>query len=190
MSTALPTPRSLRSAAEAAATRGEPLVVMTSLAGCPWCDMVRDHHLGPMLRKDEVVAVQIDIRDRQTPLQNFEGQISTASEQARLWKARFAPRCCSWARKAKNWPSGWWAWPCLSFTPATCRPGWRKRAAAWPGVDSWRSVSAGPRTPFAKARCPCPPGPDGSCVLPRLSRGKAHQGFSGSRNAAGWRRRP
>jgi len=91
MSTALPTPRSLRFAAEAAAALGEPLVVMTSLAGCPWCDMVRDHHLGPMLRKNEVVAVQIDIRDRQTPLQNFEGQISTAAEQARLWKARFAP---------------------------------------------------------------------------------------------------
>jgi thioredoxin-related protein len=88
---ALPTTASLRGAAQAAAARGEPLVVMTTLAGCPYCDVVRNHHLLPMLRAGQVVAIQIDVRDRTSNLQGFAGDTTTPAEQARLWKARFAP---------------------------------------------------------------------------------------------------
>lgn len=88
---ALPSPSSLRAAAQAAAARGEPLVVMTTLAGCPYCDLVRNHHLLPMRREGKVQAVQIDIRDRSSNLQGFRGENTTPAEQARLWNARFAP---------------------------------------------------------------------------------------------------
>jgi hypothetical protein len=88
---ALPSPASLRGAAQAAAARGEPLVVMTTLAGCPYCDLVRNHHLLPMLRQGQVQAIQIDTRDRTSNLQGFDGSITTPAEQARAWKARFAP---------------------------------------------------------------------------------------------------
>jgi thioredoxin-related protein len=87
----LPTPRSLRGAAQAAAARGEPLVVMTSLAGCVYCDVVRNSHLMPMLRRGEVVAVQIDVRDRQSVLQGFAGETTTPADMATAWKARFTP---------------------------------------------------------------------------------------------------
>ncbi|UJW80672.1 hypothetical protein [Hydrogenophaga sp. SL48] len=89
--TALPTPASLRGAAQAAAALGEPLVVMTTLAGCPYCDLVRNHHLLPMRRAGQVHAVQIDTRDRTSNLQGFQGENTTPAEQASVWKARFAP---------------------------------------------------------------------------------------------------
>lgn len=88
---ALPSPASLRAAAQTAATRGEPLVVMTTLAGCPYCDLVRNHYLLPMRRDNAVHAVQIDIRDRTSNLQGFAGENTTPADQARAWKARFAP---------------------------------------------------------------------------------------------------
>lgn len=88
---ALPTPTSLRGAAQAAAARGEPLVVMTTLAGCPYCEIVRSHYLLPMRREGKVHAVQLDVRDRSGNLQGFDGQMTTPADQARAWKARFTP---------------------------------------------------------------------------------------------------
>jgi thioredoxin-related protein len=88
---ALPSPTSLRAAAQGAASRGEPLVVMTTLTGCPFCDLVRNNHLLPMRREGKVFAVQIDVRDRTSNLQGFSGENTTPADQARLWKARFAP---------------------------------------------------------------------------------------------------
>ena len=88
---ALPSPASLRGAALAAAARGEPLVVMTTLPGCPYCDLVRNHYLLPLRKEGKVQAVQLDVRDRSSNLQGFKGDMSTPAEQARLWKARFAP---------------------------------------------------------------------------------------------------
>lgn len=87
----LPTPASLRGAAQAAAAHGEPLVVMTTLTGCPYCDIVRHHHLLPMRRAGQVHAVQLDTRDRSSNLQGFSGENSTPAGLTLLWKARFAP---------------------------------------------------------------------------------------------------
>lgn len=88
---ALPTPASLPEAAQGARRRGEPLVVMTTLEGCPYCDVVRNHHLLPMLRNDAVVAVQIDVRDNRRNLRGFDGQLTSPADQASAWKARFTP---------------------------------------------------------------------------------------------------
>lgn len=87
----LPTPASLRGAAQAAVARGEPLVVMTTLTGCPYCQLVREHHLLPMLRQGQIHAIQIDTRDRTRNLQGFDGSMTTPADQASAWKARFAP---------------------------------------------------------------------------------------------------
>lgn len=88
---ALPTPTSLRGAALAAAARGEPLVVMTTLKGCVYCELVRNNYLAPMRREGLLVAVQIDVQDRQSTLQGFAGDTTTPADQARAWKARFTP---------------------------------------------------------------------------------------------------
>ena len=88
---ALPTPASLRAAAQAAAAKGEPLVVMTTLTGCPFCDLVRQNYLWPMNRAGDLVAVQIDIRDHRTLVQGFNGESTSPASLAAEWKARFAP---------------------------------------------------------------------------------------------------
>ena len=71
--------------------RGEPLVVMTTLTGCPYCDVVRNHYLLPMRKAGEVQAVQLDMRDRSSSLQGFKGEATTPANQAKAWKARIAP---------------------------------------------------------------------------------------------------
>lgn len=88
---ALPSPTSLRGAALAAAARGEPLVVMTTLPGCVYCDLVRNHHLLPMRKEGKVQAVQLNVTDRTSHLQGFQSNSTTPAEQATVWKARFTP---------------------------------------------------------------------------------------------------
>jgi thioredoxin-related protein len=44
----LPSPSDLRQVAVQAGTRGEPLVLMVSLPGCPWCELLRRNYLAPM----------------------------------------------------------------------------------------------------------------------------------------------
>jgi thioredoxin-related protein len=84
-------PASLKAAAQAAVRQVHPLVVMTTLKGCPFCDVVRDQFLQPALAAGRMFAVQVDVRDRQTPLQDFAGSTRTGADMAREWRARFAP---------------------------------------------------------------------------------------------------
>jgi hypothetical protein len=88
---ALPTAQSLPGAARAARLRGEPLVVMTTLRGCPYCDLVRGHYLGPMQRDGELVAIQVDMTDARSTLIGFDGATTTPRAQTRAWKASMAP---------------------------------------------------------------------------------------------------
>jgi hypothetical protein len=88
---ALPTARSLPEAAQAAAALRMPLVVMTTLKGCPYCDVVRGHYLLPMQRAGHIHAVQLDMRDRATPIKGFDGRNTTAAAQVKAWGATLAP---------------------------------------------------------------------------------------------------
>jgi thioredoxin-related protein len=88
---ALPTPASLVEAARTANARGEPLVVMVTLRGCAFCDVVREHYLLPMQRRGEIVAVQIDMGDRQTPIRDWQDQGRTGAALARAWRVGVAP---------------------------------------------------------------------------------------------------
>lgn len=87
----LPVPASLQAVAQAAVAQKEPLVVMVTLAGCAFCEVVRNHYLGPMLQRGEIHAVQIDMLDRRTPLLDLQGRSTTGYEQARAWRVRVAP---------------------------------------------------------------------------------------------------
>lgn len=89
--TALPSPASLPDAARAAAQRQMPLVVMTTLKGCPYCDVVRGHYLLPMQREGQIQAVQLDMTDRRSPLKGFDGRATTPAAQVKAWKATLAP---------------------------------------------------------------------------------------------------
>lgn len=89
--TALPVPVSLPGAAQTAAAKKEPMVLLVSLPGCPYCEVVRRNYLLPARRDDGIHAWQLNITDRTTPLVGFDGKATTAAEQIALWKAGFTP---------------------------------------------------------------------------------------------------
>lgn len=88
--TALPVPDSLQRVAQAAALQREPLVLLVSLPGCPYCELVRRNYLLPQ-RAEGLPVWQIDVTDRRTPVLDFAGEPSTGAALARQWKATFTP---------------------------------------------------------------------------------------------------
>ena len=88
---ALPVPASLARSALAAVAKDEPLVILVSLPGCPFCELVRRSYLLPARKDAGLQAWQLDITDRTTPLAGFDGKATTAAAQIKAWKATFTP---------------------------------------------------------------------------------------------------
>ena len=89
--TALPIPASLPQAALRAKAQGQPLVLLISLPGCVYCELVRRSYLMPLLPNAGLQAWQLNITDRSAPLIGFDGKPTTAERQAKAWKATFTP---------------------------------------------------------------------------------------------------
>ena len=87
----LPIPASLIQAAQAAKAKGEPLVVLISLPGCVYCELVRRSYLLPARLNDGLQAWQLNVNDNTAPLTGFDRKPTTAALQARAWKATFTP---------------------------------------------------------------------------------------------------
>ena len=88
--TALPRPASLREAAHAATVRGEPLVLLASLPGCPYCERIRRSHLLPLARESGGGVYQIDVGSS-APVIDFDGKTRTHDAVADSLHARFTP---------------------------------------------------------------------------------------------------
>ncbi|WP_028601719.1 hypothetical protein [Ottowia thiooxydans] len=68
----------------------QPLLVMISLHGCPWCMLVRENYLAPMREQDGLHVVQIDMqssRVTRTPA----GVPTTHGALVREWGVKLAP---------------------------------------------------------------------------------------------------
>ena len=89
--TGLPVPTSLAEVARRAQAQGQPLVLLISLPGCVYCELVRRNYLMPLLPEANLQAWQLDITNRRAPLLGFDGQPSTAEHQAKALKASFTP---------------------------------------------------------------------------------------------------
>lgn len=87
--TELPRPTSLRDAARDSAARGEPLVLLVSLPGCPYCERVRRSHLLPLACAAGGV-VQIDVGSAAAVV-DFDGHARTHDAVATGLRARFTP---------------------------------------------------------------------------------------------------
>jgi hypothetical protein len=85
----------------AALARGLPLTVMVSLPGCPFCKVVRDSHLAPLLREQAVAVVQVDMGST-LPLLGAQGQAGTHAEQVRRWGVKVAPTLLFFGRQGKE----------------------------------------------------------------------------------------
>jgi thioredoxin-related protein len=86
----LPSAVSLQDELALALRKGQPLVVMVSLEGCPFCKVARENYLGPMREQQGLPVVQVDMRSSR-PLKDFHGAPVTHDEMSRQWRIRIAP---------------------------------------------------------------------------------------------------
>jgi len=70
--------------------QGNPLVVMVSLAGCPFCKIARENYLAPLFRDQNLPIVQVDMLSKQA-LVDFKGANTTHEAQIQAWGIRVAP---------------------------------------------------------------------------------------------------
>jgi thioredoxin-related protein len=87
---ALPIPADLRSSAQAAQRKNEPLVILLSLPGCPWCELLRRNYLLPM-RSEGLQAFQWNVQDRQQRIINFQGEPSTGAQLSKSYAYQTTP---------------------------------------------------------------------------------------------------
>jgi hypothetical protein len=87
---ALPIPADLRSSAQAAQRNHEPLVILLSLPGCPWCELLRRNYLLPM-RNEGLHVFQWNVQDRQQRIINFQGKASTGAQLSKSYAYQTTP---------------------------------------------------------------------------------------------------
>ena len=97
----LPLARALPQHLAAALARGLPLTVMVSLPNCPFCKVVRDSHLAPLLRDQALAVVQVDMGST-LPLLDGGGQPLTHAEQVQRWGIKVAPSLLFFGRQGKE----------------------------------------------------------------------------------------
>ena len=87
-------PTDLQAVSQEARQRQLPILIMFSRQGCPYCDVVREEFLKPMLRsgdyKDRVIMLEIH-SDSYAQLRDFNGQMIGAEALAQRYRASFAP---------------------------------------------------------------------------------------------------
>jgi thioredoxin-related protein len=88
--TFLPWPADLRTLSLEAQRRGEPLVLMVSLPGCPWCELLRRNYLVPM-RFEGVSAFEFMINERSQRIADFKGQRISPAAWSEAMKVKFTP---------------------------------------------------------------------------------------------------
>jgi hypothetical protein len=86
----LPPAQSLAEELSVALQRHQPLVVMVSLEGCPFCRVARDSYLSPLRLEGQVPVVQVDMRSSAV-VRGFKREPLTHDSLARLWKIKVAP---------------------------------------------------------------------------------------------------
>src|ERR1035437_8511220 len=89
-SATLPAAKSLRDELTLALQGGNPLVVLVSLDGCPFCKMVRELYLRPLRQQQGLPVVQVDMRSASVA-QDFNGTALTHDGLVHAWNVTLAP---------------------------------------------------------------------------------------------------
>lgn len=89
-SNALPWPDHLPRLAALAQRQGQPLLLMVSLPGCPWCELLRRNYLGPM-RQEGVHAFEFMINDSKQQLVDFSARTTTPAQWSERHKISISP---------------------------------------------------------------------------------------------------
>ncbi len=93
----LPVPSSLHTELAAALKAGQPLVLMVSLDGCPYCKIARENYLAPLVRETGLRVVQINMQHRDA-LKDLQGRDTTQAQQIADLKVSVAPTLLFYGR--------------------------------------------------------------------------------------------
>jgi thioredoxin-related protein len=94
----LPIAKSLNDDLSRALSQGKPLLVMVSLAGCPFCKTVRENFLPSVELEQQLTVVQLDMR-KTTLVKDFSGQITTHDQIIKTWDVKVAPTLLFFGRQ-------------------------------------------------------------------------------------------
>lgn len=97
----LPLSRSLPDELAAALAVGEPLLVMASLQGCPWCQLARNNYLVPMHMQEGLPVVQVDFLS-QAGSRTFDDRPATHEALLRQWQVTVAPTVLFFGAKGRE----------------------------------------------------------------------------------------
>ena len=93
----LPEALSLLDELHQALATGNPLLVMVSLEGCPFCRVARENYLIPMHDRQGLPVVQVDMRSKKL-IKNFQGIMQTHDDWIRSMQVRVAPKILFFGR--------------------------------------------------------------------------------------------
>ncbi|MFH0132496.1 hypothetical protein ACGLHS_19990 [Variovorax sp. VaC1] len=96
----LPAPASLAESLAMALAKSQPLVVMVSLQGCPFCKVVRENYLVPE-HATGLPVVQIDFRDQRI-VRDFDGTPRTHDALIKSWHISVAPTVLFFGRNGRE----------------------------------------------------------------------------------------
>jgi thioredoxin-related protein len=97
----LPAPQSLQDELGKAVEKGNPLVVMVSLEGCPFCRVARDSYLEPLRRQEGMPVFQIDMRSA-SAVRDFGGASVTHDQLVQAWRITIAPTVLFFGPRGKE----------------------------------------------------------------------------------------
>lgn len=86
----LPISSALAQELASALARHQPLVVMVSLHGCPFCEVVRNNYLAPMHEREGLPVVQVNMLDPRA-IVDLDGSPTTHAALVRAWAVKVAP---------------------------------------------------------------------------------------------------
>lgn len=93
----LPVPLSLQDELAPALKAGQPLVLMVSLDGCPFCKIAREHYLAPMRNEQGLQVVQINMQHKEL-VKDVKGQSKTHEQLIAELKVNIAPTLIFYGR--------------------------------------------------------------------------------------------
>ncbi len=97
----LPVPSALQTELAAALKAGQPLVLMVSLDGCPYCKIARENYLAPLVREQGLRVVQINMQHREA-LKDLQGRDTTQAQLIADLNVSVAPTLIFYGRNNRE----------------------------------------------------------------------------------------
>jgi thioredoxin-related protein len=87
----LPRPQDLRTLAKFAQIKGDPIVILASLPGCPYCELARRSYLIPYKTEQGLHSWQLETTDTNGVLIDFAGQKTSPALYLKALRIKVTP---------------------------------------------------------------------------------------------------